>query len=215
MKGIVTPVGALVRGAAAGAIGAAAIGMFFKATGRFAPSPPEDFQPPEREQESEEPTHTVARRWVEHFMARGPIKKETKETLGNAVHFGFGSGWGAAYGLVRESLPGLGPIAGILGLGTTVWGLAENVILPAFRLAPGPKRIPLKFNGYMLAAHLAYAAAVWSAYEAFRPQSIAQVLSSVWAFRTERKMGKRLPKAARPVLRRVLKTAALAREAMI
>ena len=204
----VTPLGAVGRGLAAGAVGAWAIGRFFKLTGTLAPAPPQDFEPPDEIQKKEEPTHTVARRGVEGFLRAGPLDDATKAKLGQAVHFGFGAGWGALYGLVRETLPSLGPVAGILGFGTAVWAIADGAILPAFKLSPPAHHVPWKFAGYLWAAHIAYAMAAWAAYEGFRPQSISQVAAELWAFRTNRAIKSALPALARPAVRRVLRRAA-------
>ena len=203
----VTPLGAVGRGLAAGLAGSWAIGTFFKLTGKIAPAPPRGFEPPDELQKREMPTHTIARRGVEDFMRAGPLDEKAKAKLGEAVHFGFGAGWGALYGLVRETLP-LGAIAGIVGFGTAVWAISDGAILPAFKLSPPPHRTPPKFAGYLWLAHLAYAAVAWAAYEAFRPQSLSQVAAELWAFRTNRAIKSALPALARPALKRALRRAA-------
>jgi hypothetical protein len=161
-----SPVGALLGGLVAGAAGAALQTLFFKATSRIAPSGPKDaFEPPEREQRDEMQTQTVARRLVEGLAQRGPLDDEQKRLGGELVHYGFGAGWGAVYGLARETWPALGGAAGAAGFATVVWMVGDNLILPLFRLSAVPQRYPAKLHGYALAAHLVYGAGVWGTYE--------------------------------------------------
>jgi hypothetical protein len=72
-----TPLGALVRGMVAGAVGAGMQSLFFRATRRWMPEPSQ--APPELARPEPE-----ARR---------------------AIHYGFGAAWGGLYGLARESVP--------------------------------------------------------------------------------------------------------------
>jgi hypothetical protein len=190
-----TPLIALGYGLVAGAMGAFGQSLFFKATGKLAPKPPEGaFDPPEPEQASEKETETVARRTVQKLMQRGPVRKETLSRGGELVHFGFGAMWGGVYALGRESLgrrPGPGLIA---GYGAFVWAVSDNLILPSFRLAAWPTAYPLRSHAYALAAHLAYGAAVGAAYEALRSGALGE---AGWALYMRGWRGRRLPSFAR------------------
>src|SRR5437868_249348 len=130
-----TPLGAFFKGLLAGAAGAFIQNQFFKATEKLKLKPDGSHVPEEEggkpEPESEETSlETVAHRWVEGLMRRGPLSQEGKEAGGAAVHYLFGAGWGGLYGLARESFPWMSPAL----FGAVVWLLSDNVILPAFRL---------------------------------------------------------------------------------
>lgn len=166
----VTPLGAVLRGVVAGFAGSAAQDAFFALTRPITPESPKDaFEPPDVQQLSETKTETVARRLVTGLAARDALPPDAKRAAGRAVHYGFGGGWGAVYGLVRESVPGLDCARCGAGFGAAVWMVSENALLPAFRLAGGPRRYPLKTHAYAVAAHVVYGVAVYAAYEALRP----------------------------------------------
>lgn len=149
-----TPLGALARGLIAGAAGAWAQNLFFKATRRWMPQPtrlPKELQKPEPEAQQENSLETVARRTVEGLMQRGPIAPETKSAAASAVHYGFGAAWGGVYALCRESFrtsPAL--------FGLTVWMASDNLLLPAFRVAAWPQHYSFKEHHYAAHAHLAW-----------------------------------------------------------
>lgn len=167
---IVTPLGAALRGFVAGLAGSAAQDVFFALTRRATPRQPRGaFDPPEVQQLSEQATETVARRVVEGLAARGNLPPDAKRLAGRAVHYGFGGGWGAVYGLARESIPALRGPAGGVGFGAAVWMASDNVILPAFNLAGGPRRYSARNHAYALAAHAVYGLALQRAYAALRP----------------------------------------------
>src|SRR6185369_17231054 len=166
-RGATTPLGTLLRGLLAGAVGAGVQTLFFKATRRLTPPTPEDaFTPPEPEQQGERSTETVARRAVERLAARGPLDQRAKQRAADVVHYGFGAAWGALYGLARETFPRLRGAAGALAFGTAVWAVSDDVILPVFRLAAWPALYPARTHAYAWAAHLPFSAGVELAYEA-------------------------------------------------
>jgi hypothetical protein len=200
-----SPLGALLSGLVAGAIGSLAQSLFLSATKKLAPANPEHaFAAPEPQQREETPTQTVARRFVEGFMAR-PIAH--KELGGQLIHYGFGAAWGGVYGLVHGPRPSWRGPLGALAFSTLVWGVSENLILPAFKIAAWPQAYPPKVHAYALAAHFAYGAAVWGAYELMRPSmlgSIAAFLSAAWITRA-------LPSSVRAPARKALATAGIGR----
>jgi hypothetical protein len=194
----ITPLGALGRGLVAGAIGAAALPLFFKLTARVAPKSQPAFDPPEREQKSEQPPQTVARRVVEKLMARGPLGQARKETGGQIVQHAFGAAWGGAYGLVRETWPDVPSPLAAAALGLAAYGASSLVILPAFRLAPGPNELTLRHHMYGLVMHLYYAATVWGAYEMARPKMLATLGGIAWALKTRLGLRSKVPKGLQP-----------------
>lgn len=207
----ITPLGALVRGLVAGAAGAALQSRFFKATAKLTPpTPPEAFSPPEAQQQQEMATETVARRAYEQVAQQGPLSPEQKAKGSQLVHYAFGAGWGGLYGLSCETFPGCRTVLGASAFATTVWMVSDNVLLPAFKLAAWPNAYPAKTHLYAWVAHLAYGAGVWATYEALRPQSWSKSLALVLALRRQARIGKHLPRAARPAVRRAMVRSALA-----
>jgi hypothetical protein len=206
-----TPFGALVRGLAAGAVGAGVQDLFFKATSKIAPATPKGvFSPPERDQIEENATETVARRFVQLFMQR-PLSAEGKAKGATIVHYAFGAGLGGVYGLLRETVPGLQKPAGVLAYSFGVWMVGDNILIPAFRLGALPTAYPPKVHAYALAAHVVYGFAVAASYEAMRPRSIATVASALWALRANVALAQHLPAAVRPALRALIGSAAKVR----
>jgi hypothetical protein len=198
-----SPLGSLVFGALAGAAGSLVQNLFFKATAKAAPKPPEGaFEPPEAEQRGEQPTETVARRVVEDLAARGPVDDETKKRGNAVVHYTFGSLWGAAYGLARESIPALETVPGALAWSTLVWAVSDNLILPTFRLGAWPQSYPLKNHVYALGAHVAYGVAVCNVYRLLRARPWLGALGALTVARQTRRLPPPLRAKARPILRR-------------
>jgi hypothetical protein len=204
-----TPLGAFVRGLAAGCVGSAAQSAFFELTKSIAPhGSAAGFSPPEAAQRDETGTETVARRFVEGMMQRGPLDAEAKERDARAVHVAFGAALGAAWGLCRESFPSLNGPLGAAAFGVAAWTVGDDVLYPLFRLGAGPSGYPLSTHAYAIAGHLAFAAATWSAYEALRPRSVALAGAALWAARTDVRLLPRLPREARPLARALVRAAA-------
>lgn len=200
----ISPLGSLFFGALAGAAGSLVQNLFFKATTKIAPKPPKGaFQPPEVLQRNEQPTETVARRVVEKLAKRGPLDAADKKRAQPIVHYAFGSLWGIAYGLSRESVPALETVPGAIGWGALVWALSDNVILPGFRLAAWPQKYPAKTHAYALGAHLVYGLSVMAAYRLLRARPWLGALGALTVARRTRVLPDRLQPVARPLLRRI------------
>ncbi len=207
-----SPLGALVRGLAAGAVGSAIQSRFFDLTSGLAPRGGKRvFEPPEGAQREERATETVARRFVEGLMKRGPLDGEQKKRGAVAVHYALGSMFGAAWGLVRESYPALRGPLGVAGFGVAAWMVGDNLLYPAFRLGAGPRAYPLSTHAYALGAHLVFAAATGSAYEALRPRSVAFASAALWAARTDARLLPLLPSGTRSLGHTLVATAARVR----
>lgn len=173
-----TPLGALWRGAIAGAIGAGVQSLFFRATKRLTPTSttidPEHGKP-ELAARGESSLETTARRFVEGMMIRGPLLGRAKARAAMAVHYGFGAAWGGLYGLWAESAeraPG-----SLFGL--AVWMASDNLLLPAFRLAAWPQRYRLAEHHYAVHAHLVYGAATQASYAALRQIGPGKALAAL------------------------------------
>jgi hypothetical protein len=188
--------GAFWRGLLAGAAGSAAQSVFFKLTAGIAPRPPEDaFVPAEPEQASEPPTQTVARRAA--GLAGRTLSDAQKQRGANLVHFGFGALWGLGYGLVRESLPVARHPLVAAGYGTLVWGLSDNLLLPAFKLGGWPRRYSLPTHAYAWIAHLVYGATVAGSYALLRKVAVAPLLAGAWLLLLRHRVRRRLPRGMR------------------
>jgi uncharacterized membrane protein YagU involved in acid resistance len=197
MRRQLSPLGAFWRGLLAGAVGAAAQSAFFRLSARIAPrARPQGFTPPDPDQLEETQTQTVARR-LAHLAGRGPVSELQKAQGAAGVHYGFGAGWGAAYGMVRESLPGVRGPLGAATYGTIVWTVADNVLLPAFKLSAWPHRYPPRAHAYAWTAHLIYGAAVAASYELLRKAAAAPLLATGWFLLTRRRLQKHLPRQLR------------------
>src|ERR1700687_3380055 len=186
-----TPLGALWRGLVAGAIGAGAQSLFFMATKRWAPRPtelPPGAAKPEPQAQKESGLETVARRFVEGFMQRGPLSPEQKKRLAGAAHHAFGAMWGGLYGLWRESYR-VSPIL----FGALVWMASDNFILPLFRVAAWPHRYSLREHHYALHANIVYGLGTAAAYAVLRDvgpgplagiPAVVALQAAAWALRT-------------------------------
>lgn len=161
-----SPLGALARGLAAGAVGSLAQSLFFKLTKQWAPTPtrlPAGVAKPEPEAKDESGLETVARRLTTGMMQRGPLDPVAKGNVGNGIHYAFGAVWGGLYGLWRESFR-----ASSLGFGALVWMASDNLLLPLFRVSAWPNRYSLKEHHYALQAHLVYGLSTAAAYALLR-----------------------------------------------
>ncbi|MGI8945197.1 MAG: hypothetical protein ACR2GL_03020 [Thermoleophilaceae bacterium] len=141
-----TPLRALGRGLAAGAAGTAAMTAaqtaYYKATGAEGSTLPAD----------------VAKRVIRGVLQR-EVSDERTEMLNTAMHWFYGVGWGALYGLaVRRPTHGI-------AFSAVVWG-ASLVELPAMKLGPPPWQMPPASIPPDLGFHLVYGVAVAQAHRA-------------------------------------------------
>ena len=85
-----------------------------------------------------------------------------KKRFSTAVHYGYGTGWGAARGLLA-AVGMTGPAATLAHFGA-VWG-SELVMLPALKVAPPVNTWRPKEVGVDVLHHAVYAVATSVAYE--------------------------------------------------
>ena len=87
------------------------------------------------------------------------------QAAGEAVHFSYGTAWGAVYGLLQGSYRRPPGPFGVL-FGFAVWLLGPALLVPAMRLMPPPpKERPVRL-AMMVAGHLIYGLAVAATFEA-------------------------------------------------
>jgi len=198
-----TPFGSLFFGALAGAAGSLLQNLFFKATAKVAPQPPAGaFEPLEPEQKAEQPTETIVRRVVEDLAKRGPVDDETKKRGHVVVHYTYGSLWGVAYGLSRESISALATVPGTVAWSTLIWAVSDNLILPTFRLAAWPQAYPMRNHAYAWTAHVVYGFVVCGVYRLLRAEPWLGALGALTVARRTRRLPAPLRAKARPILRR-------------
>jgi hypothetical protein len=168
-RGRMTPLGAIVRGLVAGAIGTAAFDAFLFARYRRGGG-----QSPFREWElssgmtswddAPAPAH-VGKRLVEGVFQTN-LPPTRAPLVNNVTHWAYGIVNGAQYGVVAGSLPEPRIRYG-LPFGATVWG-SGYVILPAAKLYEPIWRYDLKTLANDLSAHLVYGLATAAAFRLLR-----------------------------------------------
>jgi uncharacterized membrane protein YagU involved in acid resistance len=142
-------------GAAGGFVGTVVIGAVMKAVSKLQS---EEDKQLEQRLIPEEPPHKLARVFIEDGLGI-QITDDTTSTLGRVVQFGYGTSWGAAYGILRHRFPGIARAAGLpFGVGLTLLGW--GALLPLFKLSPAPHKLPLSAHARGLVSHYAYAATV-------------------------------------------------------
>ena len=108
-------------------------------------------------------TEKVAARLARPFGVL--LNERQRKTGGQIVHYAYGAAWGAAFGLFarRVALP---PIAAGCVFGAGLWLVSDELLVPAFKLSPPPRRFPLLTHGKALAAHLIYGAVAGGSFRA-------------------------------------------------
>lgn len=163
-----TPLGAVLRGAVAGAIGTAAMDAFWYARfrkGGGAQAVLEwEFGGPSDWDHVSAPAQ-VGRRLVEGFTQR-PLDARWARLTNNVMHWGYGIGWGAVAGLVGGSQRRLRPAEGPL-LGLTVWG-SSYVVLPLAGLYKPIWKYRIGELAPDLGAHLVYGTATVATFAVLR-----------------------------------------------
>ena len=92
------------------------------------------------------------------------------QPAGEAVHFAYGSAWGALYGLVQSSYRRAPGPFGLL-FGFVVWLAGPALLVPAMRLMPPPPREHPVRLALMVAGHLVYGLAVAATFEALEREA--------------------------------------------
>lgn len=109
----------------------------------------------EHHKPGESSTAAIGRLAYEATADKEP-KKETKEMLSNAVHWGYGLFVGGLYGAVRGGSSKLIDVPGGLAYGTGLWLFGSELAVPMLGLSKGPTTESLAGHAYGLGAHFAY-----------------------------------------------------------
>jgi hypothetical protein len=152
----VTPLGVVIRGAIAGAVGTVAMDAFLYARyrkGGGEQRPLEwEFGGPSTWTAVSAPAQ-VGRRLYEGLRQR-PLDERYARLTNNIMHWGYGTSWGAALGVVAGSMRRR-PILFGPAFGTTVWA-SSYVTLPLAGLYKPIWRYSVSELAPDLAAHLTY-----------------------------------------------------------
>src|SRR5438477_9562636 len=90
----------------------------------------------------EEPANVEVARRLSRKVLHHELDDSEKEIAGEAVHYAFGTGAGAAYGRFCERAPEYHPRRG-LAYGAAVWALADETAVPGFLLSRPPGEVQL------------------------------------------------------------------------
>ncbi|MDQ6679309.1 MAG: DUF1440 domain-containing protein [Acidobacteriota bacterium] len=106
-----------------------------------------------------EPATVKVAQGVSQKLRSRDLAPEEKQPAGEMVHYAFGGGAGAVYGLTAETVPKAKAGWGTL-FGAVLWVLADEVGVPAAGLGEWPAHSPAGEQAAALAAHLVYGATV-------------------------------------------------------
>lgn len=165
----VTLLGATSRGLAAGAIGTAVMTAWQELSTKLQRSVENrgregQVQPGAREPDPWEQASApakAARKTLKGVFGY-EVPAEKIGLLTNATHWGYGTGWGALYGLIQDSAEGPALRRGLL-FGTAVWATSYLTLVPMGIYQPPWKYQPNEL-ALDLSYHLAYGVGVGEGY---------------------------------------------------
>lgn len=145
----------LLFGAAAGALGS---WLMSPAMSGLAKLQPDRDKEAERHASLEEDATVHAAQAIARPL-HVELDQAQKQKAGTAVHFGYGTVWGIGYALLARRYD-TKPVLSGLALGTALWALGDEIMVPMFGWAPKAQQLPASAHGKALGAHLAYGAVV-------------------------------------------------------
>jgi hypothetical protein len=161
-----TPLGAFGRGVGAGIAGTAVMTAWQELSAKLQEpeeSPGKEEEQPQDPWEQASAPAKVARRMIEGVFQRD-VPAEWIPALTHGTHWGYGTAWGAAFGLIqgtrREN-----PVRAGVAFGTAVWAMSYVQLVPMGLYQP-PWKYPPKQLAMDLSYHLAYGAGLGAAYAA-------------------------------------------------
>jgi hypothetical protein len=161
-----TPLGAAARGLLAGVAGTAAMTVWQELSGRLLGSGDGG---EERNGGDADPWEgapapaLVARRVLEGVFGR-EVSPDRIPLLTNLMHWGYGTGWGVAYGLLQGTVRANPVLHGAL-FGTGVWAASYLQLVPMGLYEP-PWEYPATTLAKDLSYHLVYGVGTAAAYDA-------------------------------------------------
>ncbi|HYH00550.1 MAG TPA: DUF1440 domain-containing protein [Terriglobales bacterium] len=112
-------------------------------------------QPQPEVQERQEPTTVKIAEIISINVLRHRLNERQKRIAEPIVHYSFGTLMGAWYGVLSELTPLATMGRGTL-YGAAVWLGADEIALPALKLANSPFEYPLSVHASALSAHAVY-----------------------------------------------------------
>jgi hypothetical protein len=160
----VTPLGAVARGLLAGVAGTAAMTAWQELSAKLQSSGDEGGGSSDKAEDPWEEASAPAK--VGRRIIEGVFHKEVPADkiglLTNAMHWGYGTGWGAVYGLLAGTT-GRSTLRGGLAFGTGVWLSSYAELVPMGLYEP-PWKYPPKQLAMDLSYHLVYGTGTAVAY---------------------------------------------------
>jgi len=156
---------AVARGLAAGVVGTAMMTAWqtfaakLRSAGNGASEPR---QPSEDPWEAASAPAKVAKR-ISEGVFHTPVSPERIPLLTNAMHWGYGTGWGTVYGLVAGSARRSPRVPVGAAFGTVVWMMSYVQLVPMGLYDP-PWKTPPQELALDLSYHLVYGTGVAGAY---------------------------------------------------
>jgi uncharacterized membrane protein YagU involved in acid resistance len=161
-----TPLEAVATGLAAGVIGTGFMTAWQELAARLrsaaSDDAPESHEPPQDPWEAASAPAKVAKRIGEGVFHKSVAAKRIP-LLTNAMHWGYGTGWGTVYGLAAGSARDAPGLAAGAAFGTGVWLMSYVQLVPMGLYDPPWKTPPLEL-ALDLSYHLVYGAGVAGAY---------------------------------------------------
>lgn len=109
----------------------------------------------DRRRRGESASNAVGRILYTRVTKREPTERE-KAKLGQAVHWTYGIAMAVGYGMLRGKNRHASDVIGGAIFGAGLWGLGDELLLPALGLGPKPTAVSIKSHVEALAAHLGY-----------------------------------------------------------
>jgi putative membrane protein len=146
----------LAKGLVAGIVGGLLASFLMEQFQSLWKTASEKLNPSQGDSESEDDPATVkAAQAISAGLIHKKIRRKNKVAAGEIMHYVMGGSSGAIYGVAAELTP-IATAGEGLALGTTVWAIADNGLVPALGLAKPPAKTPLSTHIYALSSHLFY-----------------------------------------------------------
>jgi hypothetical protein len=161
----VTPLGAIGRGVAAGAVGTGLMTAWQELSAKLQSSGDDagGGQRPEPQDPWEQASVPAkAAKQVGEGVFGASIPADRIPLVTNVMHWSYGSLWGSVYGIAAGTARRSGPVRGAL-FGAFVWAMSYAQLVPMGLYEP-PWKYPPKDLAMDLSYHLVYGAGVGSAY---------------------------------------------------
>ncbi|HEX5434653.1 MAG TPA: DUF1440 domain-containing protein [Candidatus Angelobacter sp.] len=152
---------AMLAGLAGGLVGSFAMSQFQNRWSKAASALKKDSDTESQNQsgqqsdeQSEDATMKTAGKIAE--ITGHQLSHEQKAKLGPVVHYSFGTLQGGIYGAVTELAETRGGFVPGITFGAALFGLADELAVPALGLSGKPTESPLSSHLYALVSHLVY-----------------------------------------------------------